>query len=214
MMISIVCVAILAHPSISLRKRLSQRLGVATLALSLLVLCWIAVGVTERLPTPEAMTIACTMIMLSFASDFVFIVATRKVLRQIQDVQSFWTIVLIIVVNFACAICFSLLPYEWGFDKMVQGLGFVRMLGVAAYFDSMLNSIDAVVASLIAILTALLLIHRLLWPILTRTLFRMQDIGTKGRRGVLVTFGLAILSWSGVTFTDLMRELLKALRKG
>jgi hypothetical protein len=49
------------------------------------------------------------------------------------------------------------------------------------------NMFDIVLALLFVLLAVMLLIHRLLWPLLTRTLFRMQDIGTKGRRAILAT---------------------------
>jgi hypothetical protein len=71
------------------------------------------------------------------------------------------------------------------------------------------NLFDAVLALLFVFLATLLLIHRLLWPLLTRSLFRMRDIGTKGRCGVLVAVGLTLLEWSVVNLPDLLKELVK-----
>jgi hypothetical protein len=76
------------------------------------------------------------------------------------------------------------------------------------------NIFDVALALLFVLLAAMLLIHRLLWPLLTRTLFRIQALGTIGRRGILVTVGLTLLGWSGVHLPELARELLKALGKG
>ena len=73
------------------------------------------------------------------------------------------------------------------------------------------NLLNAFLAISFAFLAAMLLLHRLIWPILVRSLFRMQDIGEKGRRGILLTIGLA---FSGVSVPDLAKELLKALGKG
>jgi len=42
----------------------------------------------------------------------------------------------------------------------------------------------------------------------------MQDIGTKGRRAILMTVGLALVAWSGVRIPGLANELIKALGKG
>jgi hypothetical protein len=55
------------------------------------------------------------------------------------------------------------------------------------------NVFDTVLALLFVVLALLLLIHRCIWPLLARSLFRMQEIGTKGRRGILFAAGLALL---------------------
>ena len=54
----------------------------------------------------------------------------------------------------------------------------------------------------------ILLVHRLVWPVLSRTLFRMTDIGTKGRRSILVAVGSALLSASvfGGKFPELLKD--------
>jgi hypothetical protein len=73
------------------------------------------------------------------------------------------------------------------------------------------NFFDALLAFLFVFLAIMLLIHRLLWPILTRTLFRMTDIGTKGRRAILTAVGVALLSASvfGGEFPELLKDLVK-----
>jgi glucose-6-phosphate isomerase len=62
------------------------------------------------------------------------------------------------------------------------------------------------------LLATLLLIHRALWPLLTRTLFRMADIGTKGRRAILTAIGISLLGTSvfGEKFPELLKEFVKA----
>jgi hypothetical protein len=47
------------------------------------------------------------------------------------------------------------------------------------------NLFDALLALLFETLALTLLVHRVFWPLLSRILFRIQDIGTNGRR----TFG-------------------------
>jgi len=76
------------------------------------------------------------------------------------------------------------------------------------------NLFDSLFAFVFVVLAAVLLVHRALWPVLTRTLFRMSDIGTTGRRGILITVGLALLGWSGVQLPDLLKELVKGLATG
>jgi len=61
---------------------------------------------------------------------------------------------------------------------------------------------------------SLLLIHRAVWPILIRTLFRMQDIGTKGRRAILTAVGVALLGLvrcSVEKVPELLKDLIKIL---
>ncbi len=54
--------------------------------------------------------------------------------------------------------------------------------------------------------------HRVLWPLLSRPLFRMQDIGTKGRRAILTAVGLSLLT--GSFFGGKVPEWLKEILKG
>jgi hypothetical protein len=61
-------------------------------------------------------------------------------------------------------------------------------------------------------LAIMLMVHRAVWPQLTRTLFRITDIGTKGRRAILTAVGMALLSAS--IFHEKIPDLLKELVKG
>jgi hypothetical protein len=70
------------------------------------------------------------------------------------------------------------------------------------------NLFDALLALLFEILALMLLVHRVFWPLLSRILFRVQDIDTKGRRGLLVTVGIGLMGWSGVQLPKLMKDLV------
>ena len=74
------------------------------------------------------------------------------------------------------------------------------------------NIVDAAIALFYVLLALLLLIHRAVWPLLSRTLFRITDIGTKGRRAILTTVGLALLA-AGVTgkVPELLQKLIEKL---
>ena len=63
-------------------------------------------------------------------------------------------------------------------------------------FTAWSNFLDFLLALLFVLPSVLLLVHRAFWPLLTRTLFRMTDIGTKGRRGILIVIGLALITHS------------------
>jgi hypothetical protein len=83
-------------------------------------------------------------------------------------------------------------PYGTNIDRIVAtGINAVRAAAIT-------NAVDAVFALLFVSLAILLLVHRGVWPLLSRTLFRMTDIGTKGRRAILTTVGLALIA-AGVT---------------
>ncbi len=76
-------------------------------------------------------------------------------------------------------------------------------LGVSNFFD-------VAIALLFVLLAFVLLVHRLAWPLLTRTLFKMADIGTKGRRAILTTVGLALLA-AGISgnVPELVQKLIE-----
>ncbi|MGO9678009.1 MAG: hypothetical protein ACLPW4_12225 [Candidatus Sulfotelmatobacter sp.] len=92
-------------------------------------------------------------------------------------------------------------------ERLVDFLG-----SPAAYYIAQTNWIDVVLALLFVSLTVVLLMHRVLWPLLSRPLFRMQDIGTKGRRAILTAVGLSLLT--GSFFGGKVPEWLKEILKG
>ncbi|MGA2814633.1 MAG: hypothetical protein ABSG16_24850, partial [Candidatus Acidiferrum sp.] len=149
-----------------------------------------------------------------FVCDAAFIVLTRQLLRLVQDMTSsikvFGTVLLNIVFALLLVCPLFVLPAPpIGPDQLSnEVVTLVLLQGIAVT-----NLLDAAIAFLFVFLAAVLLIHRLLWPLLTRTLFRMQDIGTKGRRSILVAVGLALLSASvfGGKVPDLVKDLVKTL---
>jgi hypothetical protein len=148
-------------------------------------------------------------VLAGFICDVAFIVMTRHLLKIAGEMTQSFKVLAVLVLNLLVAL---LLVGPWivlshiqnRYDLDSWALGFLEAI-------SRSNLFDAVLALLFVFFAALLLIHRLLWPLLTRTLFRMQDIGTKGRRGVLIAVGLALLGWSGVNLPDFVKELVKVL---
>jgi hypothetical protein len=147
------------------------------------------------------------LIFLSWVCDFVFVVTTRKLIQWAGAMDSALRILTVVVLNILLAGCMMLPGLKIEAQSGYSVGWFIGMVSLS-------NIIDVVFALLFVILGAILLIHRALWPLLTRTLFRMQDIGTKGRRGILMTVGLALLGWSGAKLPELVKELVKALGKG
>jgi hypothetical protein len=118
----------------------------------------------------------------------------------------------LVIATFVLALALAS-PLLTFFQEKHQSLGVdVRLF--AAPFVGISNAFDILLALLFVFLSCMLLIHRVVWPLLIRTPFRMQDIGTRGRRGILMTVGLALLGWSGAKIPDLMKELMKAVGKG
>jgi hypothetical protein len=128
---------------------------------------------------------------------------TRAVLRRTSGSVSFVKIVLALVSTLAVALLLmGPLFIAHRLHPSVAAISY--LLGASNFFDVGL-------ALFFGFLVSILLVHRALWPLLTRTLFRMQDIGTKGRRGILMSVGLALLGWSGVHLTGLVKEMVKIL---
>lgn len=152
-------------------------------------------------------------LVAGFCCDALFIVATRRLLRWAGEMVEAYKVLSVVILNTLIAIL--LVSPMLLLRHLLPGRGpMVLPSHTFLAFALWSNLVDVALALLFVFAAAILLIHHALWPLLTRTLFRMQDIGTKGRRGILMTVGLALLGWSGLKLPDLVRELVKALGKG
>jgi hypothetical protein len=153
---------------------------------------------------------------VGFACDIAFVAVTRQLLRLTRGMNKSINIVMVVVVNLFLA-GFLISPYlaEWipreHIDRLSrpssESLGYEVLRLV-----SLTNIFDVVLALLFVVLAAILIVHRAVWPLLTRTLFKMTDIGTKGRRAILTAVGMALLSASFFheKIPDLLKEVIKA----
>jgi hypothetical protein len=149
------------------------------------------------------------LVLSSFGCDVIFITLTRRLLRWAGEMTSSLKVLATVIVNFFLAVLF-VSPLLVGVNiKLIGDLRDEILITISMIAFS--NIMDAVVALFYVLLAVLLLIHRALWPLLTRTLFRMAYIGTKGRRSILTTVGLALLSVSvfGGKFPELLKDLVK-----
>jgi hypothetical protein len=182
---------------------------------SLLVFLLIWAGYTQ--PGPEqAGRLTWDIVFAAFGSfvcDVIFIALTRRLLRWAGQMTSFFRVLAVIVLNFLLAV-FLVMPLFLAGAFAVQAHEEQKALILPFALIGFSNLFDVVLSSFFVFLTLMLLIHRVLWPLLSRTLFRMQDIGTKGRRAILSAVGLTLIGWSGVHLPDLLKELLKILGKG
>ena len=75
----------------------------------------------------------------------------------------------------------------------------------------MSNVIDGVVAFVFVVLAAVMLAHRLLWPLLDRPLYALQGIGIARRRWLFGAVGLTLLGWGGWRLPDALKEIVKSV---
>ena len=145
-----------------------------------------------------------------FACDVAFVAMTRRLLRWSVEMTSSLRVLASVVLSFLAAIILVCPLVLYGYvreDSPLQNTA--QMLALVAFT----NLFDCVLAVLFVFLAVLLLIHRAVWPLLTRTLFRMQDIGTKGRRAILTAVGLYLMGASGWKVPGLFKQLVEALVK-
>jgi len=131
-----------------------------------------------------------------FACDVAFIALTRRFVLWAGEMTSTLRVTGTIVLNVFLALCLMaplLLSFINALSHRSLSALFTRWFGILDAI-ALTNVFDVALALLFVLLATLLLIHRALWPLLTRTLFRMADIGTKGRRAILTTVGLALLA--------------------
>jgi hypothetical protein len=164
--------------------------------------------------------ISALVILASFGSDILFIALTRRTLRWVAQMDQFPQIVAVILLNCLLAAGLLAVPIAWSLHRVVdsifsgaQATQFVVPFFWDVFFVSASNAIDAIAASIFLLLAALMLIHRLFWPLLNRTLFRIKDVGIKGRRVFLVSVGLALLI-AARELPDWFKEIIKALTGG
>jgi hypothetical protein len=165
--------------------------------------------------------------VICISCDFLFISLTRRLLHLAGTMTKSTTIALVVVLNCSLAALLCVLPIF--FSARIDQMLYIRFIEpshgesnsailareIMAVNNNITliatsNSIDAVIACLFGLLAVTLLVHRALWPLLTRTLFRMTDIGTKGRRAILTTVGLALLA-AGISgkVPELVQKLIE-----
>jgi hypothetical protein len=157
--------------------------------------------------------VTAVVVVGSFVCDVIFIVITRRLLRLAGEMTRSWRIVLVVAIDFllACCLIAGYFNHDSNHKPRFTGLLASILDNQFAYSISVTNFFDAALALLFVLLAVMLLLHRCIWPVLSRTVFKMQDIGTKGRRGILVTVGLAFLGWSGVQLPELLKKLIEKL---
>ena len=154
-------------------------------------------------------------ILSGFIGDVVFIACTRRIFRWAGQMQSSLKVLVAVGSSFLLAVILVSPPmlaeavFAMGGHADKTEEDFALMFSSAA---ALANFFDAILAFLFVFLALMLLIHRLFWPFLNRSLFRLTDIGTKGRRAILTAVGVSLLSASIFhdKIPDLLKEVIKA----
>lgn len=154
-----------------------------------------------------------------FACDVAFIALTRRMIQWAGEMTSTLKVMTLVVLTMLMGVALVAPLFIVRLDEIGPiGLNetdrplMPRIAGPDLLLDiSRTNLVGTALSLGFILLSALFVIHRLFWPLLTRTLFRMQDIGTKGRRAILTAIGVAIMGSS--VFGEKVPELLKDLIK-
>jgi hypothetical protein len=205
----LICAVIVGAACIWIQNHNLLRNSILIAALILLLLWMVTFRVGAPGVTGEISMRILLLVLGGFACDVIFITLTRRLLRWAGEMTSSLKVLATVFVNFFLAVLF-VSPLLAGVN--IRPIGYLRyQISMTISTIAVSNIVDAAVALFYVLLALLLLIHRALWPLLTRTLFRMTDIGTKGRRAILTSVGLALLSAS--VFGGKLPELLKGLVK-
>lgn len=154
--------------------------------------------------------------ILGFVCDALFIAATRSLLGWAGSMKSALKIIVLIIVDISLALllfCPYFLQYNQRLGAYFVEKRYYELPDFIAIGLAYSNVLDVALATAFFMLCFLLLLHMTFWPILTRTLFRIQEVGTKGRRGILTTVGLALLGTSvfGGKFPELLAKVIEKL---
>jgi hypothetical protein len=161
----------------------------------------------------ESLPVFFAIVVGGFLSDLAFVVITRRLLRWAGDMSRSLTVVGVIVLNVLLAFAMVGLyyPANYVIERMI---GSDYTLVNTVIWESALfavgtaasNGFDVLLALLFVILALILLLHRGVWPLIGRTLFRIQDIGTKSRRAILASVGVGLLG-----LPQLLKQLIEKL---
>jgi hypothetical protein len=155
-------------------------------------------------------------VVASFICDIAFIAITRQTLRWCSHMARFVSIVLVILINCLIAIVFLIGPaalyradsqmvlHDPTPDQLQRSNWFI----VGSVFAG-LNTVDALAASVFVILALVALTHRILWPVLGRTLYALQGIGIARRRNLMATLGILLLTHAGLNVPEQLKKVVE-----
>lgn len=164
-------------------------------------------------PSVEAMYYLL-FIVLTIGCDWLFIAATRWLLRKGSKFDSTARILALTLGNvlLSCFLVIFPIGLAWGFDAFTQIIWSHSMVQTIVDFVSSSNAhqaffatlgasnvLDGMVACIFFILLIALLMHRLFWPSLQRPVYALASRGIVRRRRLFFAIGMILVGFGGVT---------------
>lgn len=161
-------------------------------------------------------------LVIAVVSDVLFVALTRWILRLSSNSKSFLMMTITLFLNCFLALSLFLVPlyYQSRFVRyMVHGTTiefnhlyffFLNLSLVYAYPMAVYSNLyTAIVSTMFIFLALSMLLHRILWPVMERPVYVMQDLGIVRRKKTLVAIGLGLMAFA----FGYMPEFLKILEK-
>jgi hypothetical protein len=166
---------------------------------------------------------------VTIGSDATFIAITRWLLRRASGFRSFAKILGVMSANLALAAVLVALPTvaAWSlFARRVKFSGPIAIHEAVVKYTWQSNSreiflstlagsnvLDAVVAAAFFLLLFMLLLHRILWPTVQRSVYPLAKLGIARRRSLFLVFGFGLIGLGGISRAamNLIKKIVESL---
>jgi hypothetical protein len=159
---------------------------------------------------------------IAVACDILFISLTRLILRWCAELTSFFKIIAILFLNSILVVSLFLVPiyYQGAFDIYIfdlfssenkQRIWFGPYVTLTFIYEVTFysNLYTSFIATLFILLAIIMLLHKLLWPGIERSVYALQEIGIARRKKLFAALGIVLIAvWLGHT-----SEFLKVFEK-
>jgi hypothetical protein len=159
--------------------------------------------------------------------DVAFIAMFRWLLRWASGLDSYYKAISVLVLNIAIAFLLFIFPLIFGVDIYATPLAFVVFTiapyvpdihvleklpnpapaAVVLYFLSS-NLIIAMLTSACVLLALAMLIHRLFWPFVDRSVYSLQRVGIARRTKLLGSLGISLIGTGAGAFPAWLKTIL------
>ncbi len=151
-------------------------------------------------------SIMWAIVMGSILCDWMVIALVRWTLQRISDNRRTLPLIAVLVANLCAASALVLGPLIPERGRFLID----RRWGISAgEVLSRGNLVDALVVGAFLLSVALALLHRLLWPTLSRSLYAIQALGIERRRKLFFGLGIALLVLGGLKVPEALKRLLE-----
>jgi hypothetical protein len=146
-------------------------------------------------------------IPFSFVCDILFVAFTRWTLRWILTREQLTSMLLILLLNCFMAFLLVGLPFVlWETDvaDRLNANWTLLLLGAS-------NVIDGFASGLIVFFASAMLLHRLFWPFLSRTVYGLKNLGVLKWRKLIGAGGIALIAIATPAGKEILEKLLEKL---